>query len=116
MDGDGAVGFKEFAIAKRFDTDGDGVLTQEERQNLIEKLKQGYEQQVYWDPGNSGTDGGYRVVQKDGKVYTDNGVFGDVPDQNPKMSYTVLKAIRKSKDKHLEKKEIYEHIVVFRVI
>ena len=54
---DGAVSFKEFAIAKRFDLDNDGILNQQEKEECLRQLREGYEDQLFWGEG-------VRVVQK----------------------------------------------------
>lgn len=72
-------------------------MTHEEREELVGKLKDGYEQKLYWDPINTNTNGGFRVVQKGGKILTDIGEFGNSSEANnsKNMTLTLLKKRRK---------------------
>lgn len=42
LGGDAAVGHREYFIARQFDKDRKGYLTEEERQECIEAVKNGY--------------------------------------------------------------------------
>jgi hypothetical protein len=46
---DGSVSFKEYAIAKRFDIDKDGILNEQEKKECLKQLKEGYEERLFWN-------------------------------------------------------------------
>lgn len=43
IDGDGVVGGKDLVIAKWFDSEGKGYLTNEEKEKALNAIKNGYE-------------------------------------------------------------------------
>ena len=76
--------------------DRDGILNTQEKKEWIKQLKEGYENQLYWDPINTNSNNGYRVVQKGGKILTDIGEFGkenEILNQDG-MTFTKLKQKR----------------------
>ena len=73
INGDGCVSAREFAIAKRFDKNGDDILDDKEKQECIEQLKNGYEDNLYWDPVDAST--GCHVVQKNGMIISTTGDY-----------------------------------------
>lgn len=58
----------EFAIAKRFDLDGDGILNDKEKKEWLNALRNGYEQTLFWAEDSNDPSLNLRVVQKGGKI------------------------------------------------
>jgi hypothetical protein len=48
IDGDGIVNDRDYALAKMFDKDGDGKLSQAEFQAAIKALEDGFEEKFMW--------------------------------------------------------------------
>lgn len=56
---------QELAIAKRFDKDKDGILNEEERNNCLEALKNGFENGLAWNKDKSE----FKTEKKQSKRY-----------------------------------------------
>ena len=72
LNGDGTVSAHEYAIAKMFDFDFDGKLNAEEKAHCLQKLKEGFEDNLYWDADQ----GDMRIIQRDGKILLPDAEFG----------------------------------------
>ena len=73
LNGDGTVSPHEYAIAKMFDFDFDDKLSPEEKAYWIKRLKEGFEDGLYWDADQ----GDQRIIQKDGKILLPHAMFGN---------------------------------------
>jgi hypothetical protein len=104
LDGDGMVNNRDYFIAKRFDVDQDGKLNSAEKKAAICSLKNGFEDQFYWNVEKSGIHRGTRLLQVRGKIIeADN--FTAIKDTYPEYpiskvnkttaTYTELKQKRK---------------------
>lgn len=72
-----------------FDFDFDNRLNTPEKAHCLEKIKEGFENQLYWDADQT------RVVQKDGKIIMDQGIHGTIGDEtHAVMTTTKLKQKR----------------------
>lgn len=71
LNGDGTVSPHEYAIAKMFDFDFDGKLNEQERAFWLQRLKEGFESNLYWDADQ----GDQRIIQKDGKIIMSDADF-----------------------------------------
>lgn len=71
LNGDGTVSAHEYAIAKMFDFDFDGKLNEQERAFWLQRLKEGFESNLYWDADQ----GDQRIIQKDGKIIMSDADF-----------------------------------------
>ena len=49
INGDGTVSHREYAIAKMFDFDFDNKLNEKEKEYWLKRLKEGFEDTLYWD-------------------------------------------------------------------
>jgi len=66
LDGDGYVGFKDLVISKHFDLDKDGILNDQERNNALQAVKEGFEEKFMWGVEQSGVNTMHRLLQKRG--------------------------------------------------
>ena len=57
LTGDGTVGAREFFVARRFDSNKDGVLEEEERVECLQALKEGFEEAYLFGIEASGGSG-----------------------------------------------------------
>ena len=60
------MGDKDLVIAKRFDKDGDGILNATEREEAMNSLRNGYENQFIWGIEQTGALSNLRILQKRG--------------------------------------------------
>ena len=67
----------EFAIAKRFDKDEDGILNPQERKECLDALKNGYEKTLYWTEDHNDPTLNLRVIQKSGKIFLPDSVHNE---------------------------------------
>ena len=80
----------------KFDFDGDNILNTQEKKEWLKQLKNGYEDNLYWDPISNN---GHRVVQKGGKIIANSEEIGNDNEdiENKGDTLTALKLRRKSK-------------------
>ena len=71
LDGDGTVSQTDFFFATRFDTDGSGVLTQEEKLEARKIMKEEEAKFVFVKGGSTTDSFAHRVMQKDGVVLSE---------------------------------------------
>ena len=84
LTGDGTVGAREFFVARRFDSNKDGVLEEAERQECLQALKEGFEESYLFGIEAGGGTGasqgpgkqviGERIQQIEGKLIKDGDV------------------------------------------
>lgn len=72
LNGDGTVSAREYAISKMFDFDFDNKLNAQEKAYCIQRLKEGFEDGLYWDADQ----GAGRIVQRDGKIMLQGVEYG----------------------------------------
>ena len=90
LDGDGLVNNRDYFLAKRFDKDGDGRLNSQERKTAIEALKNGYEDNFYWNVEKSGAHRGKRLLQVRGKIVEAEN-FSGIPETYPENPFSRVK-------------------------
>jgi len=76
LDGDAQVSQRDYFFAQRFDVDGDGVLTEEERGLAAAAMNSGFGKRFAFLRGGGGQDAHHRVLQKDGVVLSEEGEGG----------------------------------------
>ena len=119
INGDGTVGAREFFVARRFDSNKDGVLEEDERQECLKALKDGWEEAFLFGLEAGGGTGasqgagkqvlGERIQQIEGKLIKDGdlSVLHDVKrevDPSKIRSLSQLKERRRQETKdHTQK-------------
>ena len=68
IDGDGNVGIRDYFLSRLYDKDKKGFLTDEERKELYDAIKNGIEHKYIWNVEQAGKDRPYRLIQKRGKI------------------------------------------------
>ena len=74
-------------IAKLFDVDKDGILNPTERQNALEAIKNGFENNFIWNIDKGGSQRKIRVLQKRG-VFVEAEDFSSVKQTYPDLALT----------------------------
>ena len=82
LDGDGQVSCRDFVLAKLFDADKDGKLNEQERANALEAIKNGIENDFFWNVESADSNKKFRLLQKRG-VVVEADDFGKVADTYP---------------------------------
>jgi hypothetical protein len=77
LNGDGIVSQHEYAVAKMFDEDRDGILNKQEKAKCLEALKNGFENTFYWCEDMNDPAWSFRIIQKDGKIYMPDRIFNE---------------------------------------
>lgn len=82
LDGDGQVSCRDFVLAKLFDVDKDGKLNEKEKANALEAIKNGIENEFFWNAAASDSNKQFRLLQKRG-VVVEADDFGNVANTYP---------------------------------
>lgn len=91
LDGDNYVGNKDYVLSKRFDIDKDGRLNETEKNNALNAIKNGVENEYMWNLENIGIRNKYRILQKRGKII-ENDDFLTLQDTYPKHPLSLVKS------------------------
>lgn len=90
IDGDGYVGHRDFALAKIFDRNNDGILDNEEREDMQKAVGEGAMKKYVWGLDELGANKHPRLVQKKGKLLVEGG-YND--NSTPLASNTMPKTL-----------------------
>ena len=62
LDGDGLVNGKDYVLARRFDQGLKNYLSDQEREDAIKAIKDGYDKNFVWGVDSSGVQRPYRIL------------------------------------------------------
>jgi hypothetical protein len=116
LDRDGYVGARDYVLAKRYDKNNDGKLDDKERKEAYEAINKNVEDNFVWNLDNQGSNRGYRILQKRGKI-VDAEDFMPLRETYPEHPMTSiqppLKTLNdlKARRKHSTKIDIDEKIL-----
>lgn len=106
LDGDGSVGPHDLFLATKFDIDKDGKLNKQEFENALKAIKGGYADNFVWGCESSGLNRSFRLVQKRGKIITDED-FGQIRETYPTLE-TSQRTLTKSQLENMRKTQAKE--------